>query len=224
MQYLRCSKYLLVLALALAVPSRAQIVYHQPSNFPDQVNYASQNDIGGFGDYATVYDNFLLATPTLITDVHWQGGYFNPSSQGNITAFTLTFWSDNAGQPGTALYSETVLGTANETFVGNSLLGAPTFDYFVLLTTPFAAAAGVPYWLSIVPDVQFPPQWGWGTGSGGDGVFVQDFFGDRSHIDGDLAFTLTGQQHFVVPEPGTLAMFCGLGTTGLLFALRRRTK
>ena len=184
---------------ALAAP----IVYDQPSNFPNGTVFASQNATNGFGNFATAYDNFTLAGTTSITDVHWQGGYFNSGTQVPISQFTINFYADNAGQPGAQLSTQSIAGNANETFVGNEFFG-PVFNYSLDLTTPFLAAGGTAYWLSIVATANFPPQWGWHTGTGGDGVSFQDFFANRTTNNTDLAFSLTAN---AVPEPSTFALF-----------------
>ena len=195
------------LTLLLGVAGQAEaglVAYEQPSNFPTGTIFASQNDPAVFGNFATAYDNFTLGTTTAILDVHWQGGYFNPPVTNPITQFTVTFWSDGGGQPGAALLAQTFPGNAGETFVGFQD-GLPIFDYGVTLTEPFTAVGGMTYWLSIQPTLALPPQWGWHTGTGGDGLFVQDFFGVRNFRSGDLAFGLT-----VVPEPSTLSL-AGVG-------------
>jgi len=207
---------ILVLSPAWASP----VIYSQPSDFPVGTVFASQNDPGGFGAIATAYDDFTLPGAAIVDDVHWQGGYFNPGTQGAITAFTITFWSDNAGQPGVALLAETIPGTANETFVGNQLFG-PIYNYSVNLTVPFLATGGTQYWLSIVPTMTLPPQWGWHTGTGGDGFAFQDFFATRSRLPNvDFAYALTGT---AVPEPASLGLV-GLGILALTACLRRRSR
>jgi MYXO-CTERM domain-containing protein len=238
----------LLTALACAAgPARADIIYTQPSDFPVSGRvgvYASQNDtaVGGFGNFATAYDNFRLSSAASITGVNWQGGYFGPPIQGPITAFTLTFWSDNSGQPGTPLLSEKIPSNANETFVGTEpSTGAGgqdlVFNYSTNLPTAFDALANTNYWLSIVPDLVFDQnpnpafgQWGWHTGIGGDGTSMQDFFNfgtggfDRFTNPNDLAFTLTGTvTPAAVPEPASLAVWglLGLGALGY-YRLRRR--
>lgn len=206
-----------IAGLAVSCAWADPILYSQPSDFPGGTVFASQNDTGGgFGNFATVYDDFILPGNDLVTDVHWQGGFFNPG-HGTITAFTVAFYADNAGQPGAALLTQTIAGNANETFVGNQFFG-PVYDYSVVLTTPFATAAGTQYWMSIVPTTNFPPQWGWHTGTGGDGIGYQDFFGTRSPTGTDFAFALTG-----VPEPATLALV-GLGLVSLAVHRSRRRR
>jgi hypothetical protein len=207
----------LFLAAGTLTAHGGPVVYNQPSDFPGGGAFASQNDInpGGYGGFATMYDNFTLNVATPVTDVHWQGGYWNPAIQGNIAAFQIGFWADNAGQPGALLYNAVIPGNAGENFVGIDLGGFPTFNYDADLPSPFLAQANTQYWLSIVPDMAFPPQWGWHTGIGGDGQSVQDFFGARTVISSDLAFSLT------VPEPSSLAL---LSLGGLALACWRRSR
>jgi hypothetical protein len=196
-------------------------------------NWASQNDVGGFGNFATAYDNFRLGTTSTVNTVTWQGGYFNTATQNPISAFTLTFYSDNGGQPGTPLSSQRIPGNANETFVGFEQGTIPggnlNFNYSTDLLTPFVADANTQYWLSIVPDLN-NVQWGWHTGTGGDSIFFQDFFGVREkNPDGmstDLAFSLIGTPNvvggLVIPEPASLAVWGALGLAGLGYGWRRR--
>ena len=75
------------------------------------------------------------------------------------------------------------------------------------------------YWASVVPDLGFPPQWGWASGTGGDGISYQDFFGTRTQLGSDMAFAIDGTQ--VTPEPGTLIML-GTGILGIAGTLRRK--
>jgi len=201
--------------LIFAVPGWAQI-YQQTTDFNGA--WASQNDTnsGGFGNFATSYDDFILGTTTDITSVSWDGSFFN-GSPGTITGFTVDFWSSTGGAPGTLLYSTSVVGNAGQTFIGNDHVGDPTYSYS--LSTSFIAAAGTKYWLSIVPDMGFPPQWGWETGTGGDGAAYQCFFGNCGSIPNDLAFALYGPS--TVPEPGSLILL-GTGLLGLAGAMRRK--
>lgn len=198
-----------------ALPTQAAVLYSQPYDGSTSA-YASQNDTtGGNGNFATAYDNFTLATSANITGVQWTGGYFG-GSPASISDFTIQLWADNAGQPGASLLSQSGFGSANET-----LLSGEIYTYAVALPSSFLAQAGTQYWLSIVPDLGYPPQWGWATATGGDGVAYQDFLGTRSSLaTTDFAFSLTGT---AVPEPTTILLF-GTGLIGLIGANRRRQK
>lgn len=191
----------------------ANPVVYQQAVIAAGSQFASQNDPGGNGDFAKVFDNFTLNAKTLITDVHWVGGYFNPTVQAPISSFLVQIWSD-AGGPGAALLADSQGGVANETLVPAT---TATYTYSIDLTTAFVAEANTTYWLSIQPTLVFPPQWGWAAGSGGDSVAYQDIFGGRNLQRLDLAFSLTGQ---AVPEPASLALV-SLALAGMLAAKRR---
>jgi hypothetical protein len=153
-----------------------------------------------------------------VTDVHWQGEYFNPAEPGTIQSFPIQFWSDNAGQPGGSLLFQSILGNANGMSVGINVSG-PVYDYSVDLIVPFQATGGTPYWLSIYANMVYPPQWGWHSGTGGDGVSFHGFFGEPNEQPYDFAFALTGSQ---VPEP-TAMLLLGSGLLGL-WGFRKKLK
>ena len=190
----------------------AAIIYDQPydgSNIADA--YASQNDRAseGLGDFAKAYDNFTLDSATSIGKVKWYGEFFS-GEPAPISNFLIQFWSDNSG-PNAELFSETIVGNAHETLVekiGNFNL----YQYGMDLSLPFQALAGTTYWLSIQATLDYPPQWGWYQGKGGDGVAYQDFFGEIGAIPKDLAFSLAS-----VPEPITILLL-SLGLIGFMIA------
>src|ERR1700720_4020525 len=111
----------------LAVPGWASTVYVQPTDFGGA--YASQNDTsGGFGNFATAYDNFTLGTGTNINKVSWIGSFFNGGA-GAITGFTVDFWSNVGCAPGSLLHTTTVAGNAGQTFLQIDNAGNPTYSY-----------------------------------------------------------------------------------------------
>jgi hypothetical protein len=195
------------------------LVYSQNPDYNGA--YSSQNDTNGFGNFATAYDNFTLGATYNITEFAWVGSYFNPPQQGLITGATLTFYADAGGAPGAVLWQRSGSGNFGETFLGFDNVGDPTYLYDGLLGTPFVAQAGTTYWVSIVPDLGFPPQWGWETATGGDGAAYQCFFGTCGAIPNDVSFALYGNQT-TTPEPSALILF-GSGLVGL-GSLRRRLR
>jgi hypothetical protein len=139
-----------------------------------------------------------------------------------ITEFQLMFLADNSGLPGTVLQAYTIAGNAGETFVGS----ASTFfdySYSVNLPAPFNAGANTKYWLSIQPTVDFPPQWFWRAGTGGDSQSAEIILSvspDPVLLPEDSAFSLKGTP---VPEPSTLGSL-GIGLSLLAFAAWRRSR
>lgn len=201
--------------LVLSAPAFAATLFTQSFDQTGQLN-ASQNDIGSLGNFASTYDDFNVSGGNYtINEVQFTGGYFN-GDPGDITGWTINVYFDNGGQPGTQQYTTHISGNGGETFLGN-FNGTPSYSYDVTGLN-FSELAGVKYWLSVVPDLSFPPQWGWETSAQGNGVSYQDFFGSRSQLDTDSAFTLIGT---TVPEPGTLIMM-GTGVLGLAGAIRRK--
>ncbi len=205
-------------AAAAASLCSADLLYNQ--SFDGSGNlYASQNDTtGGFGNYATTYDNFTLPTLSNVDTVSWTGGYFD-GTIAPIAGFTIQFYGDNAGTPGASIYSTFIAGTAGETDIGN-FGGNDIYTYSATLGTVFTALGATQYWLSIVPDVGFPPEWGWATGTGGDGAAYQNFLGAGAAITGDLTFELDG---VATPEPMTFGLI-GMGLAGLALAKFRRAR
>ena len=107
-------------------------------------------------------------------------------------------------------------GTGNETFIGD-VNGFPIYMYSLFFQS-FDMSAGT-YWASVIPDLGFPPQWGWATATGGNGY--QCFFGACGPTSIGMAYAIDGTAVNTTPEPGTLIML-GTGILGLAGTLRRK--
>ena len=206
-----------VFALAASVAGFAQCglaneIYCQAYDGTGHL-FASQNDnVNGFGNFATAYDDFTLTKTWDVESFHFVGGYFNGGPPPFVQDFTLTFYNDNAGIPGNPIATG-VFTSFNETLIGGQIY---SYDLYF---GSFNMGPGT-YWASVVPDLAFPPQWGWATSAAGNGLAYQCFFGTCGTIGStNFAFGLDGTS--TTPEPSTLIML-GTGILGLAGTLRRK--
>ena len=213
----------ITLLLLCGAPAFADVeVYMQPPTLDGNL-WASQNDIGGLGNFATLYDNFQIfqAIPYYLDDVEWFGGYWNTQTNA-ITGWTISLYANVPGlpdQPGGVIWSQYFsVAYAGYMETCNLPFGMCSYDMDSIMGG-YKLMPNTTYWLSVVPDLSFPPQWGWGSGLMGDGLAYQDFYiGGRSQTGVDFAFNLQG---IPTPEPGSLILL-GTGILGLAGALRRK--
>jgi hypothetical protein len=221
MKFAKLTLILIAVLCLSSSPALAGIIYSQPFDFTGNA-YSSQNDTNGFGLFAQVYDDFKVNFGFTVESIQFTGEYFNPPQHGDITGWTVQFYSDANGQPGSLLYSVHFAGTGNETSLG-TFGGFPTFTYDINGLN-FSGNYNTQYWLSVYPDLGFPPQWGWSSGTGGDGLSYQDFFGARSPLAADMAFTLGAgcawPDSGCMTEPGSLLLLAS-GLLGLIGMIRR---
>ena len=224
----------IALLMAAQRADAATVLYSQPAQSPVVSTRASQTQTG-LGLVFQTFDSFALATGAFITEVEWQGSYFNAlvadntfNPPANSTGFTLEFYADSAGAPGALLSSQFFSpAAASETFVAQQAfsptLGLGIYDYSAVLGTPFFANGGSTYWLSVY--AQSPAasptqaQWGWNGGTGGDGTSMQAILpAPPTLVNFDRAMTLTGTQ---VPEPSSLLLL-GAGLAALAVPMKRK--
>jgi len=163
----------------------------------------SQNKTGGTP--VSVFDDFTFTGGSTIRNIAWQGIYcrevLNAGAPVPIaTSFTVSFHADNGGLPNpTALQSETIpLAQVAETFDQNSVLECGTtsttwgfYNYSATMTTPFVAAAGTRYWVSVVANLPATDLfWGWRNGTVDNNNSVQLFQGAFTNYNLDRAYEL----------------------------------
>lgn len=207
----------LTTAAAFVANGNCQIlVYNQPST-------ATMDGYGGEasgGIWTATFDDFVLPFSAGITTVSWAGflshDFGDGLDNGYISSFTVSFCADNAGEPGTLLYSANILGNADETLSTQNAYA--TYLYSANLPSEFSALGGQKYWISVEPfftdtsPVGYPPgnYWYWMFGSGGDNLSYLSGYESGN----DLTFAL-----FAVPEPAPFPLLL-LG--GLVLVCRRQ--
>lgn len=201
---------------SLAGIASADVLYSNPFDGTGNA-FSSQNDTtGGNGNFATAYGFFTTGRDVWsVQDVHLVGEYFNPPQQGFISNFTVNIYADAGNAPGALLSSTAIPTTAfSETYIGD-FGGFPAYRYDFNVTPTIVSGDA---WVSVVPDMGFPPQWGWATGVDADPAHFgwQTFFGTPARLGSSLNIEITGE---VVPAPAGLAL---LGLGGLVAGRRRR--
>lgn len=205
----------LVAALLVSAVANADILYSNAWDGSGNL-YSTQNDTNGFGNFATSYGYFNTGREEWkVTDLHFVGGYFNPPQQGVIAGFTVNFFQDDGANGIGAFLGSSYVTSFTETFL-SAPGGFPCYQYDMDVNPLIVSGEA---WVSIVPDLGFPPQWGWGGGVDANPLALgyQDFFGDRSRLPQSLNFELTGN---VTPEPASMVAL----SVGALALLRRKRK
>jgi hypothetical protein len=208
-------KFATILGLAILAASSAKaqtVLYNQYLSLATA--YVSDN-----ASSSTLYDDFTLSAGGVIKNVSWYGTDPGEYSTG-FTGFTVEFLSDNGGLPGSVLADNFIGAPAGE--YATHYMGDPGYQLFGFsgtLSTPFTAAPGTEYFLSIAADIS-GGDWYWTTADQGDNGAVGcggDYGNSFYPIDTDVAFTLSGT---TVPEPSTIALAL-FGASAFLFGRRK---
>jgi hypothetical protein len=114
----------------------------------------------------TVTDNFQLDQPAQVGSITWWGGYFNLPGPDD---FTVRFYADNSGQPGSVIQTYSIGSSATKIFTGGNLNGVAEVQYATNLGTPLSLQGNVQYWISIF-NASGPQTWLWEDSPTKDGV------------------------------------------------------
>jgi len=106
-----------------------------------QLISSTLNNLGGTPGFR-VADNFQLAGGGTVSTVEWWG-----TLRSGGTSFQITFYPDSSGNPGLPLSTIAVVPASSSATAGSPF--DPVTFYSATLSTPFSAAPGTPYWLSV---------------------------------------------------------------------------
>jgi hypothetical protein len=177
----------------------AQTEFYRQDPIQSPGGYSSQDarNPGGLGWFSEVRDNFPGTANTIINEVQFWGGYVTPvGMEGHTHGFTIRFYSDDSGQPGTLLFMQDV-SQFNETLFA-TIGGLGEYSYSTSLSPPFTVASTEQYWLSVVAILDRgggadEPQWGWvQTATVTPPPADQVFFGQHLVINTDMSFVILG--------------------------------
>ena len=178
-------------------------------------------------DVYRVADDFVLGGGvSVITDIHWWGGYENGNYQPVSNDFTITIYetSNSAYLPGASVYTSNI-GNVVGTYCDITNSWGSDIYYYSIFVEPIILSTGTIYWLEIVNDTADDDVfWGWAR-TNGEGVFANWGYPDEDVWNGrtlqEMSFNLTNDSASV-PEPATM-LLVGFGMIGLA-GFRRKFK
>jgi len=162
---------------------------------------------------AIAADDFQFEVTTIVTDVHWIGGYFNPAGDSDFD-WNVSFYMDrgDGNAPGSKIYEQIFPNVeVHETFI-EELNSKSYFSYWIDLADPIPFTGNEKYWISIQGLGTSPPQSIWAAHASPialhQAVFKSEYFGHPDWVDtreafgspGDGCFQLTGDGEPVVPD------------------------
>ena len=181
---------------------------------PNTLYYHTYNYVGGFTSFTgygfKVYDQVETTPASAISEITFYGIF--DATPGRT--FEITFYSDNAGLPGSSIATYTI-------FLAGVNTGEITGGYYQLYSYTYTLPASISLvagdWLS-VQALDGGSSWYWTMATGGDGCVYQSSVGTRCDY-GDVAFCLGGGEEVPV-APWALGI--GIALIGAAVVLRYR--
>jgi hypothetical protein len=227
MQKLRMKYFIAVLSVLIgsATPVQADVLFQQMPG--PSVTFFSGPASGNNGQ--ELADDFSISSDGFITSLKWVGIYVSPAPAQDD--FTLKFYADNNGKPGSGPTSYSIGSIASRTYKTSFDLPAQydpntVFTYLVYtyeynLNSPFGFGANNKYWISITNNVS---SWGWNElYDHHETAAIKYSTGDWLTSDQawNLSFELDGAIQ-AAPEPSTMLLL-GFGLLGIAGVRRNRT-
>jgi hypothetical protein len=162
---------------------------------PSQLISSTLNNLGGTPGFR-VADNFQLAGAGTVRVVEWWG-----TLRSGGASFQISFYPDAGGNPGPPLSTIAVTPTSSSATTGSGF--DPVTFYSAILGTPFSAAPGTRYWMSVF-DAAPDGRWLWLSAN-------VDTFGALRMQNGAATWNATDGVSFrlkddAVPEPATYSL------------------
>ena len=181
-----------------------QVLYEQPSSGTPAWSSQDARNLNGLGWFSEAADDFTAQAGWSVTRLQWFGSYATPDTdRGNTEGFTVRFYEDNGGLPGTRIYEQDILmSDVTETFLSIWTSNFAYYGYEADLPVSFDVPDAGEYWVSIVAilargGTAQEPQWFIGTAPFVTGASAATWFfspGNFANQGGDVAFTLLGNE------------------------------
>jgi len=141
------------------------IIWDNGGTIPNSNLYSSQLD-QVYPFVSQVADDFHFEEDTLITDVHWFGGFWGGDPFDPVDFWIYIYADDGTGNAPTGTGMPDPSPTALMSYFYQGVTGMPLdpngfYSYEVMLDPPFQALGSHKYWIAIQAVFAFPPQWGW---------------------------------------------------------------